>query len=87
MNLYINYINIKNDSYLLVVKYKLKQVIKLGIKEQIDTITNRYTCSIFQVAKITKKGVWLCSLFVKTIFRLIIDEVCIISTRYSVSFS
>lgn len=25
--------------------------------------------------------------FVKTIFRLIIDEVCIISTRYSVSFS
>lgn len=42
MNLYINYINIKNDSYLLVVKYKLKQVIKLGIKEQIDTITNSY---------------------------------------------
>ena len=59
----------------------------LGIKEQIDTITNGYTCSIFQVAKITKKGVWLYSLFVKTIFRLIIDEVCIISTRYSVSFS
>ena len=26
-------------------------------------ITNGYTCSIFQVAKITKKGVWLCSLF------------------------
>ena len=50
-------------------------------------ITNGYTCSIFQVAKITKKGVWLYSLFVKTIFRLIIDEVCIISTRYSVSFS
>ena len=56
-------------------------------------ITNGYTCSIFQVAKITrkteitKKGVWLCSLFFKTIFRLIIDEVCIISTRYSVSFS
>lgn len=68
MNLYINYINIKNDSYLLVVKYKLKQVIKLGIKEQIDTITNRYTCSIFQVAKITKKGVWLCSLFFKPFF-------------------
>lgn len=58
-----------------------------GIKEQIDTITNGYTCSIFQVAKITKKGVWLCSLFFKTIFRLILDEVCIISTRYSVSFS
>lgn len=50
-------------------------------------ITNGYTCSIFQVAKITKKGVWLCSLFFKTIFRLILDEVCIISTRYSVSFS
>lgn len=50
-------------------------------------ITNGYTCSIFQVAKITKKGVWLCSLFFKTIFRLIIDEVCIISTRYSASFS
>ena len=26
-------------------------------------ITNGYTCSIFQVAKIAKKGVWLCSLF------------------------
>ena len=50
-------------------------------------ITNGYTCSIFQVAKIAKKGVWLCSLFFKTIFRLIIDEVCIISTRYSASFS
>ena len=25
--------------------------------------------------------------FFKTIFRLILDEVCIISTRYSVSFS
>ena len=39
MNLYINYINIKNDSYLLVVKYKLKQVIKLKL---IDYIFGEY---------------------------------------------
>lgn len=39
LNLYINYINIKNDSYLLVVKYKLKQVIKLKL---IDYIFGEY---------------------------------------------
>lgn len=50
-------------------------------------ITNDYTCSIFQVAKITKRECGYAPFFVKTIFRLIIDEVCIISTRYSVSFS
>lgn len=73
MNLYINYINIKNDSYLLVVKYKLKQVIKLklidyifgeykkiyGIKEQMNTIPNRYNKWLYLfhilVAKITRK--------------------------------
>nr|DAY72780.1 MAG TPA: hypothetical protein [Caudoviricetes sp.] len=44
--------------------------------EQVLTITNSYTCSIFQVAKIAKKneitknGVWLCSFFFKTIFSL-----------------
>lgn len=80
MNLYINCINIKNDSYLLVVKYKLKQVIKLklidyifgeykkGIKEQMDTITNGYTCSIFQVAKITKRECSYAPFFLKPFF-------------------
>lgn len=51
--------------------------------EQVLTITNSYTCSIFQVAKIAKKneitknGVWLYSFFLKPFFRLILDEVCI----------
>lgn len=48
----------------------------MGIKEQIDTIINGYTCSIFQVAKIAKKNEitkkWsvVILLFFKTIFSL-----------------
>lgn len=82
---------------LLSIRYKSSpelsqtEVFNLVLRNKLTplqiVITNGYTCSIFQVAKIAKKGVWLCSLFFKTIFRLIIDEVCIISTRYSASFS
>ena len=69
----------------------------IGIKEQMNTITNSYNkwlylfhilvAKITRKTEITKKGVRLCSFFFKTIFRLILDEVCIIYTRYSVSFS
>jgi len=81
-----------NISFIFKINY-LQKVLRNKLTPLQIVITNGYTCSIFQVAKITrkteitKKGVWLCSLFFKTIFRLIIDEVCIISTRYSVSFS
>ena len=48
---------------------KLLKVLRNKLTPLQIVITNGYTCSIFQVAKITikteitKKGVWLCSLF------------------------
>lgn len=43
--------------------YKYFKVLRNKLTPLQIVITNGYTCSIFQVAKITKKGVWLCSLF------------------------
>lgn len=68
-----NYIKIAQS----ITSTKLIKVLRNKLTPLQIVITNGYTCSIFQVAKIAKKGVWLCSLFFKTIFRLIIDEVCI----------
>lgn len=62
-----------------------------------NTIPNRYNkwlylfhilvAKITRKTEITKKRSAVMLLFFKTIFRLILDEVCIIYTRYSVSFS